>query len=38
MNFLTSKKENISAETLKNNVIVKLRWVSKFELKLRKEF
>ena len=38
MNSITSKKEKVNIETIKNNKIVKLSWVLKHGPKLRKEF
>ena len=38
MNNITSKKEKVNIETIKNDKIVKLPWVQKLEPKLRKEF
>ena len=38
MNNITSKKEKVNIETIKNHKIVKLPWVQKLEPKLRKEF
>ena len=38
MNNITSKKEKVNTETIKNDKIVKLPWVPKLEPKLRNEF
>ena len=38
MNNVTSEKEKVNIETIKNSKIVKLPWVPKFGPKLRKEF
>ena len=38
MNNITSKKERVNIETIKNDKIVKLPWVPKLRPKLRKEF
>ena len=38
MNNITSKKEKVNTETIKNEKIVKLLWVPKFGPKLRKKF
>ena len=38
MNNITSKKERVNIETIKNGKIVKLPWVPKLRPKLRKEF
>ena len=38
MNNITSKKEKVNTETIKNDKIVKLPWVPKLGPKLRKEF
>ena len=38
MNNITSKKEKVNIETIKNNKIVKIPWVPKLGPKLRKEF
>ena len=38
MNNITSKKEKVNTETIKNDTIVKLPWVPKPGPKLRKEF
>ena len=38
MNNITSKKERVNIETIKNHKIVKLPWVPKLRSKLRKEF
>ena len=38
MNNITSKKEKVNIETIKNDKIVKLPWVPKLEPKLREEF
>ena len=38
MNNITSKKEKVNIETIKNDKIVKLPWVPKLGPKLRKEF
>ena len=38
MNKITSKKEKVNIETIKNDKIVKLPWVLKLGPKLRKEF
>ena len=38
MNNITSKKEKVNIETIKNDKIVKLPWVPKLEPKLRNEF
>ena len=38
MNNITSKKERVNIETIKNDKIVKLPWVPKLRSKLRKEF
>ena len=38
MNNITSEKEKVNIETIKNDKIVKLLWVPKFGSKLRKEF
>ena len=38
MNNITSKREKVNIETIKNDKIVKLLWVPKPGPKLRKEF
>ena len=38
MNNITSNKEKVNIETIKNDKIVKLPWVPKLGAKLRKEF
>ena len=38
MNNITSVKEKVNVETIKNDPIVKLPWVPKLGPKLRKEF
>ena len=38
MNNITSKKEKVNTETIKNDTIIKLPWVLKLGPKLRKEF
>ena len=38
MNNITSKKEKVNIETIKNDKIVKIPWVPKLGPKLRKEF
>ena len=38
VNNITSKKEKVNIERIKNDKIVKLRWVLKLGQKLRKEF
>ena len=38
MNNITSKKEKVNTETIKNDTIVKLPWVPKLGPKLRKVF
>ena len=38
MNNITSVKEKLNLETIKNDQIVKLPWVQKLRPKLRKEF
>ena len=38
MNKVTSKKEKVNIETIKNNKIIKIPCVAKLEPKLRKEF
>ena len=38
MNNITSKKEKVNIETIKNDKIVKLPWVPKLGPKLREEF
>ena len=38
MNNITSVKEKVNIETIKNDKIVKLPWIAKLGLKLRKEF
>ena len=38
MNNITSLKEKVNVETIKNNKIVKLPWVPKLGPNLRKEF
>ena len=38
MNNITSVKEKVNLETIKNDQIVKLPWVPKLGPKLRKEF
>ena len=38
MNSITSNKEKVNIETIKNDKIVKLPWVPKLGSKLRKEF
>ena len=38
MNNITSKKEKVNIEIIKNDKMVKLPWVPKLVPKLRKEF
>ena len=38
MKNITSKKEKVNIETIKNDKIVQLPWVSKIESKLKKKF
>ena len=38
MNNITSKKEKVNLEKIKNDKIAKIPWVSKLGPKLRKEF
>ena len=38
MNSITSRKEKVNVETIKNDKIVKLQWVLRLGPKLRKEF
>ena len=38
MNNITSNKEKVNIETIKNDIIIKLRWIPKLGPKLRKEF
>ena len=38
MNNITSKKEKVNIETIKNDKLVKLSWVPKLAPKLRMEF
>ena len=38
MNNITSVKEKVNVETIKNDQIVKLPWVPKLGPKLRREF
>ena len=38
MNNITSKKENVNIETIKNDKIIKLPWVAKLGPKLSREF
>ena len=38
MNNITSKKEKVDIETIKNDKIVKLTWVPKHGPRLRKKF
>ena len=38
MNNITSVKEKVNIETIKNDKIVKIPWLTKLEPKLREEF